>query len=227
MRHGDSILRELLPDPATCGTVLDCAAGMGTQALALAEMGYTVEGSDSSQTSIEQAQRDAQRHGRAIPFRVDDLRTLGTAQENFYGAALALENVFPHLGSEHDMRTAAAAVLGKLRPGGVLLAGIRDYDPILETHPTIMEPRFSGNGSGRRIFHEVWDWHDERRYTAHVYVTNEVLHHWQVMHFTGNYCAILKCELANLLRETGFTDVQIFAAEQTGFHQPIVRGRRA
>ncbi|HEY3926914.1 MAG TPA: class I SAM-dependent methyltransferase [Candidatus Koribacter sp.] len=226
MRHGDSILRELLPDPAPCGTLLDCAAGMGTQAIGLADMGYTVEGSDGSETSITHAKCDAERRGLAIPFRVDDLRRLEHAHENFYGAAIALDNAFPHLGTEFDMRAAATAILSRLRPGGVLLTGIRDYDPVLETHPAVMPPHFSGNGSGRRIFHEVWDWHDERRYTAHVYVTNEVARHWQVMHFTGNYCAILKCELANLLRESGFAEVQIFGAEQTGFHQPLLRARK-
>lgn len=226
MRHDDEKLRQLLPDPTACGTLLDCAAGMGTQAIALAQMGYAVEGSDSSEASIAQALRDAERQGVAIPFRVDDVRRLSNAQENFYGAAIALDNVLPHLGNERDMREAVAAVFTRLRSGGIFLTGIRDYDPVLTAKPSIMPPRFSGNGTGRRIFHEVWDWHDDRRYTAHVYITNEVLHHWQVRHFTGDYCAILKCEMADLLCENGFSDVQVLMPEQTGFHQPLIRGTK-
>ena len=226
MRQDDEILRQLLPDPSQCGALLDCAAGIGTQAIALASMGYSVEGSDSSDFSIAHAQQNAERRGLTIPFRVDDVRWLRTAPENRYGAVMALDNLLPHLGTKSDMRTAATAMRERLRPGGLLLMGIRDYDSVLATRPAIMTPNFSGNGSGRRIFHEVWDWHDDRRYTCHVYVTTEVARKWQVRHFTGNYCAILKSEMAELLREAGFDDVQVLSAEQTGFHQPLLRGKK-
>lgn len=226
MRRDDEILRSLLPDPSPCGTLLDCASGIGTQAIALAAMGYAVEGSDSSEFSIRHAQQNAERRGLTIPFRVDDVRSLQTSGENSYGAIVALDNVLPHLGTEQDMRVALSAIRSRLRPGGILLAGIRDYDPVLPSRPTIMTPNFSGNGTGRRIFHEVWDWHDERRYTCHVYVTTEVARNWQVKHFTGEYCAILKCEMADLLRNAGFGDVQVLSPEQSGFHQPLIRGKK-
>ncbi len=226
MRRDDEALRQLLPDPSICGTLLDCAAGMGTQVIALAQMGYLVEGSDSSEASIARARMDANRRGLSVSFRVDDVRWLETAQENFYGAAIALDNVLPHLGSKEDMRVAINAIRSRLRPGGVLLTGIRDYDPILAARPTGMPPSFSENPNGRRIFHEVWDWHDERRYTCHVYVSNEIANHWEVLHFTGHYCAILKCEMAELVSECGFTNVQILTPEQTGFHQLLVRGEK-
>lgn len=226
MRRDDEILRQLLPAPTQCGTVLDCASGIGHQAIGLASLGYAVEGSDTSETSVTRARHYADQLGLNIPFRVDDVRWLDTAPENYYGATLALDNVLPHLGSEENMCTAAKSILKRLRPGGILLTSIRDYDPALETHPTSMVPSFSGNGDGRRIFHEVWDWHDKRHYTCHVYVTNEVGRHWEVMHFTGNYCAILKCEMAELLRGCGFVNVQVFGPEQTGFHQPLIRGEK-
>lgn len=226
MRRDDDILRPLLPDPTVCGTVLDCAAGIGSQAIALAQRGYAVEGVDSSEASVKRAKHYAGQLGLDIPFRVDDLPGLMTAPENYYGAILAMDNIFPHLGSEEAMHTAARAIFRRLRPEGVLITGLRDYDPILETRPTMIPPSFAGNGH-RRIFHEVWDWHDERRYTCHVYVTKEVQRHWEVMHFTGNYCAILKCEMAELLRQEGFADVQIFGVETTGFHQPLLRAKKS
>jgi hypothetical protein len=36
----------------------------------------------------------------------------------------------------------------------------------------------------------------------------------------------LKCELAELLRDAGFADVQVLSPEQTGFHQPLIRGKK-
>lgn len=227
MRRDDEILRPYLPDPTQCGTVLDCASGIGSQAIALASLGYAVEGSDSSELSISQARLNAAQRGLPIRFRVDDVRRLATAPENYYGAAIALDNVLPHLGSHQDMRNAAAAILCRLKPGGVLLVGIRDYDPVLASRPTVIPPSFTGNGTGRRIFHEVWDWHDERRYTCHVYVTKEVANRWEVMHFTGSYCAILKCEMADLLREAGFRNVEVLSPEVTKYRQPLIRGEKA
>jgi len=37
-----AVLSRLLPPPTTAGMVLDCACGIGTQALRLARVGYTV-----------------------------------------------------------------------------------------------------------------------------------------------------------------------------------------
>jgi glycine/sarcosine N-methyltransferase len=226
MRQSDEVLRKLLPEPAACGTVLDCAAGMGTQAIGLAKMGFAVEGCDGSEASIGQARRDAERLGLPVVFRVDDIRKLETAPEKHYGVALAMDNVLPHLGALPSMRTALSTMFSRLRPGGVMFTGVRDYDPILAEKPTIMPPRFSGNGSGRRIFHEVWDWQDDRRYVCHIYITNEIMHRWEVRHFTGEYCAVLKCEMADLFREAGCEDVQILAPEQTGYHYPLIRGQK-
>lgn len=227
MRRDEEVLRQYLAEPANCGTLLDCASGIGTQVIALARLGYQVEGSDSSEASIARARAQAAHIGLSIPFRVDDVRWLETAPENHYGAAIALDNILPHLGTMEDIKVALGAIRGRLRAGGVLLAGIRDYDPILANRPTGMPPSFSENTGGRRIFHEVWDWHDERRYTCHVYVSNEISNHWEVMHFTGHYCAIMKCEMADLFRECGFVNVEILVPEQTGFHQPLIRGERS
>ncbi|ABF41290.1 conserved hypothetical protein [Candidatus Koribacter versatilis Ellin345] len=224
MRQSDEVLRNLLPNPTDSGTVLDCAAGMGTQAIGLAKLGFTVEGCDGSEASINQARRDADRMKLPIVFRTDDVRRLENAPENYYGVAMAMDNVLPHLGSLIDIRMAVVAMFSRLRPGGVMITGIRDYDPILAERPTVMAPRFSGNGTGRRIFHEVWDWQDDRRYVCHIYITNEIQHHWEVRHFTGEYCAILKCELADLFREAGCEHVEILLPEQTGYHHPLIRG---
>ena len=44
MRRQGRLLAALLPPPAAAEPVLDCACGIGTQALGLAAPGYAVEG---------------------------------------------------------------------------------------------------------------------------------------------------------------------------------------
>ena len=63
-----------LPPPEKVGLILDVACGIGTQSLALAAIGYSVEGSDISAVEIARAQREAASRGLKCSFRVDDMR---------------------------------------------------------------------------------------------------------------------------------------------------------
>jgi len=55
------------------GRALDLGTGPGTQAIELAERGFSVVGSDLSSTAIEKAQALAQEKGLEIDFRQDDI----------------------------------------------------------------------------------------------------------------------------------------------------------
>lgn len=57
------VLARLLPGSANGKRVLDCACGIGTQAIGLAMLGYSVEGSDPSDVSIDRARREATARG--------------------------------------------------------------------------------------------------------------------------------------------------------------------
>jgi 2-polyprenyl-3-methyl-5-hydroxy-6-metoxy-1,4-benzoquinol methylase len=81
------VLCRLLPPPATAGLILDCACGIGTQALGLAAAGYRVEGSDLSKPAIERARLEAAARNLVIPFRLDDMRHLRQAAPGGYGCA--------------------------------------------------------------------------------------------------------------------------------------------
>src|SRR5262245_21589797 len=73
------VLARLLPAPANGKRVLDCACGIGTQAIGLAMLGFSVEGSDPSDASINRARREATARGLKVEFRVDDMRSLSEA----------------------------------------------------------------------------------------------------------------------------------------------------
>ena len=64
------VLARLLPVPANGKRVLDCACGIGTQAIGLAMLGFSVEGSDPSNASINRARREAIARGLKAEFRV-------------------------------------------------------------------------------------------------------------------------------------------------------------
>ena len=93
MRQRD-VLARLLPTPANGKRILDCACGIGTQAIGLAMLGFRVEGSDTSVASITRARREASARGVKAEFRVDDMRHLSTAPIDSYDAIIAMDMRF-------------------------------------------------------------------------------------------------------------------------------------
>jgi SAM-dependent methyltransferase len=222
-----TVLRQILPPPADSGKVLDCACGIGTQALGLAQDGYVVDGTDLSSAAIERAVEEAAARKLLIPFRTDDMRELRTCSLGDYGVVLALDNALPHLDSEAEIILALTAMRDRLRPGGKLLISLRDYDEIMADRTSFTSPAFYRDGTCRRIVHQVWDWRDARRYTVHLFITRELVDgNWNSMHFQGHYRAVSPREVADYAEQIGFQNVQILNPEATGYYQPIVSAVR-
>ncbi|MGH8782149.1 class I SAM-dependent methyltransferase [Paraburkholderia sp.] len=217
------VLAQLLPSPEKTGTVLDCACGIGTQALGLARVGYDVEGTDLSRLEVQRASREAAVRGLSIPFRVDDMRILATCESGQYGATIALDNAVPHLDSDDEVAQAFNAMRRCLRPGGRVLVSLRDYGKLMVERPGGTPPMMFMDNGLRRIVHQVWDWHDERRYTVHLFITRAMSDgNWQSYHFVGRYRAITPKEVANHMRNVGLENVQILLPDVTGYYQPVV-----
>jgi glycine/sarcosine N-methyltransferase len=221
-RH-QAVLCRLLPSPVVAGVVLDCACGIGTQALGLARAGYKVEATDLSSAAIERAKVEAAARNLEIAFRVDDMRELRTSASGKFGIVIAFDNAIPHLDSEDQVCMALSAMRDRLRPGGKLLVSLRDYGPLMEQHPSIMQPTMFWDEGRRRIVHQIWDWQDERRYAVHLYITRQAPNdEWITSHFLGHYRAITTQELAARIEHVGFRGVQILQPMQTAYYQPIV-----
>ena len=222
-----AVLSRLLPPPATAGVVLDCACGIGTQALGLARAGYTVEGTDLSNAEVGRARIEAAARNLRIEFRVDDMRQLQTSPLGGFGVVLAFDNALPHLDSDEDVRMALAAMRNRLCPGGRLLISLRDYGALMEQRPSMMPPAMFSDDGRRRIVHQVWDWQDERRYTVHLYITRQLLERgWATSHFLGHLRAITPQEVAADAEHIGFRQVQVLLPAATGYYQPIVVAAR-
>jgi len=205
--------------------ILDCACGIGTQSLGLAMRGHTVVGVDLSEAAISRARREALQRGLSIQFAVADMRHLTDLAEAEFDLVIAADNALPHLLNEPDLALAAHRIAGKLRPGGLLLATIRDYDQIVEKHPPMPPPAFFQDGPHRRISHQVWDWTGDRQYTLHLYITQETSAGWTCRHFVALYRAVLRAELTAILQQAGFVDVRWLMPAESGFYQPLVLAR--
>ncbi len=122
---------DYLPDHIPPIRVLDCACGIGTQAIGLAKRGYCVHATDISRAEVERAQHEAERLGVHLTFGVADMRTLSQQVQGQYDAVIAFDNALPHLLTDDELAQAARELYATTSPGGVFMASIRDYDALL------------------------------------------------------------------------------------------------
>jgi SAM-dependent methyltransferase len=206
--------------------ILDCACGIGTQAIGLALLGHAVRATDLSPAAIARAEREAKAAGAAVTFGVADLRALDRDVEGQYDVVLACDNALPHLLNDDDLRLAARNMAAKLRPRGLFLTSLRDYDRLMVERPRVEGPRVVDDADGRRIAFQVWDWaEDGRQYALHQLLLRRSEDGWRTEHFRAPYRALPRANLDAALRQAGLVDIRWHEPEATGFFQPIVTAR--
>jgi SAM-dependent methyltransferase len=207
--------------------VLDCACGIGTQAIGLAQRGHLVLATDLSPAAVARARQEAENAGVDIAIGVADLRTLAEQVAGEFDVLLACDNVLPHLLDDADLQRAVANMAAKLQPGGLFLASIRDYDALVPERPRTEGPRVLDGPDGRRITFQVWDWaEDGRRYALHQFIVRQDGETWRTHYFATAYRALLRGDLEMALREANLRDMTWHEPAESGFFQPIVTARK-
>lgn len=204
--------------------ILDCACGIGTQALGFAARGHQVVASDLSRQAIERATREAKARGLDIEFYVSNMTNLSGIPYSDFNVVAALDNVVPHL-SPLELQRAVRSMRSKLRHGGLFLVSIRDYDTLIQERPSFQGPAFYGDKGNRRIVHQVWDWFDRDRYVLHLYLTWQTAEGWTSQHFVSEYRCLLRAELTDILESEGFEQIQWLMPSENSFYQPVVLAR--
>ncbi|HWW96837.1 MAG TPA: class I SAM-dependent methyltransferase [Edaphobacter sp.] len=205
--------------------ILDCACGIGTQALGLAGFGHQVTASDLSRAEVNRAMHEAERLALNISFHISDMTSLAEIKDRDFDVVAALDNALPHLTADQLSR-AVGAMGSKLKSNGLFLASIRDYDALILERPAAQKPAFYGGEGDRRIIHQVWDWIDAARYTLHLYITMQSEQKWTTHHFVSEYRCLLRNELSTVLQSSGFREVRWFMPAESGFYQPLVLAKR-
>jgi len=208
--------------------LLDCACGIGTQSIGLAMLGYRVLGTDLSAHAIRRARREARARGALVRFVEADFRALHKATRDTFDVVICCDNSLAHMLTSHDLARAAQSMAARLRPAGVLIASIRDYDELVRTHPAFTPPVRFRDPAGSRIVFQHWNWRrDGRTYDQHIFILRGDGDRWALRHYLGRSRALLREELTEHLRNAGFKHVSWMMPQRTGYHQPIVIARRA
>ena len=114
----------------------------------------------------------------------------------------------------------------RMKPGGLLIASIRDYDEILREHPVVTQPALTRGAADVRIAFQHWKWHrDGRTYDQHLFIVGGDGDRWTLRHYGGISHALLRAELAGHLSDAGLSGIKWLMPDRTGYHQPIVIAR--
>jgi SAM-dependent methyltransferase len=107
--------------------VLDAGCGTGQHLRALRERGYDAHGADVSSDMLEQAALLLGGAHGLHAWRLGEPPPAGLAGAAPFDAVLSLGNVWPQILSEADARATAQAIRALLRPGGLLLLGLKAF----------------------------------------------------------------------------------------------------
>ena len=204
--------------------VLDCACGIGTQAIGLAGLGYDVTASDISDAELSEARVRAEDNGVSIRFAHADFCALSETFSEQFDIVIAMDNALPHMLTHEALETAVRSIVGRLRQGGIFVASIRDYDSLLKSKPPYSPPYIHRTEKGQRVSFQTWTWTDDLYHLVQYIIDDEET--LQTGKFECDYRAVRREEMTELFRSAGCSEVRWHFPEETGFYQPIVIARR-
>ena len=205
-------------------TILDCACGIGTQAIGLAVLGYSVTASDISDGELAEARQRAEKNRVTIRFEHADFCALSDTFSQQFDIVICMDNALPHMLSKSDLEAAIMSITNQIAPGGLFVASIRDYDALLVEKPPYSPPYIHKTDKGQRVSFQTWAWEGDRyKLTQYIIDDEQML---QISKFDCEYRATSREELTNLLIANGCSQVQWKFPEETGFYQPIVIARK-
>lgn len=204
--------------------VLDCACGIGTQAIGLATLGYNMTASDISQGELAEARERAARNHVQIQFENADFCALSETFAERFDIVIAMDNALPHMLSSSALESAIKSITNQIVEGGMFVASIRDYDALLMDKPPYSPPYIHQTVNGQRVSFQTWKWDgDIYRLIQYIIDDEETL---QISKFECEYRATRREEMTNLLIANGCSEVVWVFPEETGFYQQIVIAKK-
>ena len=204
--------------------ILDCACGIGTQAIGLAALGYHVTASDISDRELAEAADRAEKNGVKIRFEHADFCALSDTFSEQFDIVIAMDNALPHMLTGEALESAVRSITGQIKPGGIFVASIRDYDSLLAEKPPYSPPYIHKTEKGQRVSFQTWVWSGNNYQLTQYIIDDE--DNLQISKFVCEYRATRREELTNLLRANGCRDVVWMFPDETGFYQPIVVAKK-
>jgi 2-polyprenyl-3-methyl-5-hydroxy-6-metoxy-1,4-benzoquinol methylase len=202
--------------------LLDGACGIGTQSIPLAQRGFEVTARDIAPGAIARLRREAASRRLVIDADVCDMRQLASSVSGLDDVVLALDNAIPHLLSDGDILSAFRQFREVLRPGGLCVISVRDYDA-MERGSTAIHcyGERSRDGETFRLRQE-WTWEDMTHYQLAFIVERKMAKGFEeVLHTVSGYYAVSAGRLVELMGDANLVGCRRLDGV---LYQPILMG---
>jgi SAM-dependent methyltransferase len=205
--------------------ILDVSCGIGTQALGLAALGCSVSASDLSAGAVARARREAKDRDLELELEVADMRDCFDVHGGNFDVLLSADNSVPHLAGHSQVTTAIRAMYKCLRPGGVVLMGVRDYKPDEDRSRGQVFTYGTRDHDGERyVVFQTRDWEGDTYEVGMYFVREESdTSPANVVCGRSRYYAISVGKLISLLQQAGFEEVKILDGV---VHNVLLSGRK-
>ena len=202
-----SFIQDYLPDASKC--ILDVGCATGSLALELAKNGYCVHAFDLNKHMLDQAKAKMERFQHKVHFRDGNMLELFEMyQPEQFGGVVCFGNTLVHLNNENEVRHFLQQAYTVLKPNGVLLLQLLNYDyilqqqistlPLIENEEISFVRRYKHQSNSEIRFHTVLNMKKEGRT-----VENEI-----------SLYPITFELLNSLLHEVGFSNLEWFGSFQ-------------
>ncbi len=205
-------LHTLGDDPSQI-RVMDTACGTGHHAIALAKLGFNVSGSDLFPQMVSLADANAKAAGEHVSFRTAGFGSISDAfgQPGEFDAVLCLGNSLPHVDSHKDLNITLRDFRDLLRPGGMLLLQMRNFDLVMGEKKRWMEPQSLKDGATEWLFLRFYDFEDDGRIQFNILsLQRKVNSPWQTQLTSTHLLPIHSEQMKTELGLLGFRDIQLF-----------------
>jgi hypothetical protein len=141
-----------------------------------------------------------------------------------FDVAISCDNALPHLLTDEHLEDGLRSVRACLQPAGLLLASLRDYDALRLTRPEGVPISVYGEVGSRHGSGQAWRWSPAADYVdIELFTfTEDSAGSWRAHSGTTRYRALQRAKLESLLVSAGFTAVEWFMPDVSGYYQPIV-----
>jgi SAM-dependent methyltransferase len=129
--------RDLLGSLPQGASILDCACGVGIDAVALARYGFKVYGSDDSESLVAEARKRSRQVGMEVPFMVCTWEELPRRFGERFELVLCTGNSISHCPDAEAMIRSLRAMREVLKDGGTLLLDSRNWEKLREQKPRL------------------------------------------------------------------------------------------
>jgi len=205
-------LRSLGEDPARV-RVMDTACGTGHHAIALANLGYQMAGSDLYPEMVSLADANAKAADARVEFRTAGFGRISETfrQPGEFDAVLCLGNSLPHVASAAELDIALSDFAELLRPNGMLVLQMRNFDLVMGDKKRWMEPQTVKEGATEWLFIRFYDFEPDGKIQFNILSLHRKANSaWHTQLTSTHLLPIYSEKLKDNLSSRGFRDFTLY-----------------